>query len=186
MDTVYDKEYYDTQLGDIPCYPGEPTWEKHFEELSDEIAILRPRSVIEFGCSFGMLVYYLREKHRIDAVGYDISEYAIANAKSEHCHLGDVICPPNEAFSRRWDMAVCIEVLEHLWPKEAKRSIANLCRLAPVVLFSSDPDDTETESHKTVLSIHEWDGLFSRHRFRPVPTALVKKVSPQARLYVRT
>lgn len=185
MVTNYDKEYYDTQLGDVPCYPGEPTWEAHFENAADEIAKLQPMTVIEFGCSFGMLIHYLREKHGISAVGYDISEYAIRNAVSEYCYIGDVSSPPKEVFRRKWDLAICIEVLEHLKPGRAKMALANLCKLSDVVLFSSDPYDRETDSHINVHSISEWDRMFACHSMKPIPIGVTKSISSHARMYMR-
>ena len=178
---IYDKEYYETQLGPIPCYPGQPDWEKHWEALAKEIARLNPRHVIEAGCAFGMLVKHLRARG-VDATGFDVSEYAIGMADSIYCTLGDV--RTFEVGFRR-DLAICIEILEHLEYGDVLVAIENLCRMSDVILFSSDPEDDETESHLTVLSINEWDDLFAEHGYMPVPSTVAIMVSEHARMYMK-
>lgn len=177
----YDKQYYETQLGPIPCYPGQPDWEEHWERVAEGIAAMNPtpRRVIEVGCAFGMLVRHLRNRD-IRAVGFDVSEYAIGLAP-EYCYVGDILSPPALG---RFDLAVCIEVLEHLEDR-VPLAVANLCRMSNVILFSSTADDTDTESHCTVLSLAEWDGLFEAHGYHPYPHPVRELISHHARLYRR-
>ncbi len=82
--------------------------------IIDTMGIRRDERVLDFGCAKGFTVRALRMLHR-DAVGIDISEYAISQCPpevSDHCAL----VPDLRAFSgvNRFHHAVAKDVLEHV------------------------------------------------------------------------
>jgi len=70
-----------------------------------------------------------------------------------------------DPFPRKYDLIVSIEVLEHLPPEDAERSVANLCASTDDVLFSSTPYDYKEASHFNVQPVEYWAELFAKEGF---------------------
>src|SRR5437868_9639087 len=78
----YGPEYYEKHLG--PPYKREqPEWLEFFGRIADEIiSRVNPRTVLDVGCAKGFLVECLRDRG-VDAFGFDISDYAIGEIRSD-------------------------------------------------------------------------------------------------------
>lgn len=166
----YDKDYYQEYDGQGP-YTAE-TWLPFFRHIAKSIvADSSPTTTIEFGCAKGFLVQALREIG-VDSWGIDWSTHAIESAEPvarPYCTVGDV----REKLDLRFDVAICMEVLEHLDAVDASRAVATLAASANIVYFSSNPDeDFPSESHINVQAGEYWEELFDR-------TGMVNDVSTQ-------
>jgi SAM-dependent methyltransferase len=162
----YDANYFQHGCG-IP-YERNEHWQKFFAEIAEAIVQrIAPHSVLDAGCAMGFLVEALRQRG-VEAWGLDISEYAISKVHPNmqpFCALGLVTDP----LSRRYDLIVCIEVLEHLIPREAERAVVNFCQHSDDLLFSSTPLDYKEVTHCNVQPPEHWTELFAReHFFRDV------------------
>ena len=164
----YDENYFLHEIGDMdePYVRDNPVWKAIFARIAQAIVTeLAPKSVLDAGCGIGFLVGALRERG-VEAFGLDISEYAIANAADEvrpFCEIASI----TDELTRRYDLIVCMEVLEHLPPHLAPRAVDNLTSHTDVVLFSSTPDDFRESTHLNVQPTEYWAGLFgSRDFFR--------------------
>lgn len=150
--------------GDTPCRRDAPAWVQFFGYLAERVVQeLAPRTVLDAGCSIGMLVEALRDRG-VDAWGFDFSDYAIGQVREDirpYCWLGSITQP----FERDYDLITCIEVLEHLPPDEVEAAVANLTAHTNQVLFSSTPDDYHEPTHLNVQPSDYWAGLFARHNF---------------------
>jgi cyclopropane fatty-acyl-phospholipid synthase-like methyltransferase len=119
--------------------------------------------VLDAGCAIGLLVEALRERG-VDARGIDISSFAIEAVPAvirPYCRQGSIAEPLGERF----DLIVCIEVLEHMSAEDADRAIANFAAHADDVLFSSTPFDYREPTHVNVRMPEEWAEAFARHGF---------------------
>lgn len=158
----YGSYYYNCCFG-VP-YERSDIWFRQFRWVAERIATdIAPRSVLDAGCAIGLLVETLGERG-IEAEGFDVSEYAVAQAHEsirEKVRVGSIL----EPFGRRYDLIVTIEVLEHLKPHEAEQAIANLCAHSDDVLFSSTPSDFKEASHFNVQPPEYWAELFARNGF---------------------
>jgi len=164
----YDEDYFLHRIGDMdePYVRDNPTWKAIFARVAQAIVTeLSPKSVLDAGCGIGFLVQALRER-QVEAVGIDISEYAIANAAEEirpFCEVASV----TDELTRRYDLIVCMEVLEHLPAQLGAQAVENFTRHTDAVLFSSTPDDFREPMHLNVQPTEYWAGLFgSRDFFR--------------------
>jgi SAM-dependent methyltransferase len=122
-----------------------------------------PQTVFAVGCAKGFLVEALRDRS-VQAFGLDISPYAISQVREDlrlYCWVGSAL----DLFPQRYDLIVCIEVLEHLSRPDAESAVATLCRYADDVLFSSTPDDLTEPTHVTVQPVEYWAELFAHHGF---------------------
>ena len=105
------------------------------------------QSVVDVGCGAGWWLNVCRENGIEDIFGIDGNWIA-----------DDQVEPPKDRFLRRelestydldrqFDLAICMEVAEHLSADSAPRLIAELCKLAPIVLFSASVPHQEGPGH---------------------------------------
>lgn len=157
---LFDANYYATGCGQP--YVRNEAFMGFFGAVAERIvAEIAPASALDAGCALGMLVEQLRARG-VDAEGVDISAFAIAGAHPsvrEHVRVGSVAAP----FGRRYDLIVCIEVLEHMPRAEAEAAVANFCAHSDDVLFSSSPHDYKEATHFNVNPPEHWAALFARH-----------------------
>lgn len=92
---------------------------------------LVPRRVIDVGCGEGWWAAEFA-RHGCDVLGIDGGPDAAAGIRYGQADLADPL--PHLGL---FDLAVCLEVAEHLPPERADSFVADLCGLAPAVVFSA-------------------------------------------------
>ena len=158
---LYDKTYFDTSCG--TPYTREnfiPFFRKIASNIKEKI---NPASVIDVGCAKGFLVECLRDLS-IDAYGFDISNYALSEVRDDlkkYCVHKSILEKPQ----KKYDLAVCIEILEHLKPELAEKAVKNLCTYSDDILFSSTPSDKDEKTHYNVQPHEYWIELFAQNNF---------------------
>ena len=161
-DNLYDANYFAASCGRPYCRDEE--WLRFFGSIADHIVRdIGSSTVLDAGCAMGFLVEALRQRG-VEAFGVDVSEYAIQNVYPDiqsYCWVGSVIDP----FPQRYELIVCIEVLEHLRHHDAKEAVENLCCYTDDILFSSTPLDYKEATHVNVQPSEYWVELFARHGF---------------------
>lgn len=163
---AFDAYYYAHSCG--RPYARDAEWLRFFGTVADRIKAdvftattpdRQPR-VLDAGCAIGLLVEALVERG-IDARGIDISDYAVSQAAPavrDRVRVGSLTTP----LAERYDLIVCIEVLEHMAPEEAGVALANLCAHTNDVLFSSSPTDFGETTHVNVQPPEAWAEAFAR------------------------
>ncbi len=178
----YGRYYYRHDCG-IP-YERNDHWLQFFGKIADGIVRdLRPASVLDAGCAMGFLVEALRERG-VDAWGVDISDYAIEQVDEsvrDYCSVASL----SEPISRRYDLIVSIEVLEHIPATETSAAIANLCGATDRVLLSTTPYDYSEATHHNVLPPEAWAAAFAHEGFLREVERDFSYVTPWAALYTR-
>lgn len=142
-------------------YARDAEWLAFFDRIADRITVDFPGArVLDAGCAWGLLVDALRTRGH-HAEGIDLSGYAISQvspASAPFCRQGSIA----EPFGTRYDLIVCMEVVEHMPPDEADRAIANLASHTDAVLFSSSPFDLREPTHQSVRPSEGWAEAFAR------------------------
>jgi SAM-dependent methyltransferase len=166
--THFDAHYYAHCCGQPYC--RNEHWLTFFGAIADRIeseilpaSSTPPPRVLDAGCALGLLVEALRTRG-LDAEGIDVSEYAIQQAHESvrpYCRVGSAA----DELDGRYDLIVCIEVLEHMPPEQAEAAVANFCRHTGDVLFSSSATDYGEATHVNVHPPEHWAELFARHGF---------------------
>jgi SAM-dependent methyltransferase len=159
---AYNLFYYGNCCGED--YVRTEIWLDRFRHYVGYIQnAINPKTVLDAGCAKGFLVEALREKG-VDAHGIDLSEYAIENSHPSvrpYLTIQSLTTP----ISRRYDLVVTIEVLEHLPRIEAEKAIQNICSCTSDVIFSSSPFDYAEPTHINVHPPEYWATLFARFGF---------------------
>jgi SAM-dependent methyltransferase len=179
----YDERYFQTGLG-LPYNESEPHWARFFGDVADHIvAQLAPRSVLDAGCAKGFLVAALARRG-VDAVGVDVSEYAVA-AAVEGAQGRLRIQSLTEDLGGRWDLVTCIEVLEHMTPSDTQLAIDRICATTDRVLLSSTPHDFVEPSHVNVRPVSTWVSWFAARGFFRRTDLDLSFLSPWALVFER-
>ena len=145
-------------------YERDEEWLRFFEGIAKRIvADINPRTALDAGCAMGFLVEGLR-KYGVESYGIDISEYAIEKVHpsiKDFCWRGSITDP----LPQRYDLIICIEVLEHLKPSQTETAIEILCHHADDLLFSSTPFDYKEVTHFNVRPPEYWAELFAKQGY---------------------
>ncbi len=159
---LYDEYYFKHSCG--PPYERNERWLQFFGGIAEEIVKrIRPRTVLDAGCAMGMLVEALRDRG-VEAFGIDISEYALSRVRDDirpYCSYASIL----DALPQKYDLIVCIEVLEHLSAADAGHAIANMCKYSDDILFSSTPLDYREVTHFNIQPPEYWVKLFAYQGF---------------------
>jgi len=120
-----------------------------------------PRSVLDLGCGTGgYLIEFWSAKAGV--LGVDSCPNAGALLPQ-----GAFICYDIADFEpgRKYDMALCIEVAEHLQPELSDQLVSALCASADRIVFSAAPPGQGGINHINCRPMAEWLGMFSNHNF---------------------
>lgn len=132
------------------------------------LQFLSPRSVVDLGCGEGTWLSVFREHSVTDVCGVD-GDYV------DRSRLGipaDSFLPHDLTqplrLPRRYDLALSLEVAEHLPADCANTIIESLVLLAPVVLFSAAAPYQGGAEHVNEQWPAYWAERFAAHDFLPV------------------
>ena len=128
---------------------------------------VRPATAIDVGCGVGPWTRVLLDAG-VDAVGVDgdYVDRAQLEIPAERFLAADLESP-RWGIDRSFDLAISLEVAEHLSPAAGPGFVASLTRLAPVVLFSAAVPWQGGEAHLNERWQSFWAAEFARHGFAP-------------------
>lgn len=128
---------------------------------------VRPQRVIDFGCGRGTWLSVFRdlgvEIKGVDGDYVDRASLLIDESCFEACDLAR-IAPRFGEF----DLALCLEVAEHLAPAAGELLVSTLTKTAPVVLFSAAPPGQGGTHHVNEQWPWYWEALFRAQGFSRV------------------
>lgn len=124
--------------------------------------------VIDVGCGEGWWAREFRDRG-CHVLGLDSAPDAGAALEDEQyrwCLLDrPFVVGTCSDLAGRWDLAVSLEVAEHLPPERGPSFVADLCRLAPLVLFSAAIPGQRGTDHINERWPDYWAGLFEDHGY---------------------
>ncbi|MDE1874947.1 MAG: methyltransferase domain-containing protein [Patescibacteria group bacterium] len=130
--------------------------------------MLSPRSVIDIGCGTGLWLKAFSERGASDIFGVDGSWVK-----------DDMLVIPKDRFKavdiekpftvgRTADLAVCLEVAEHVPASSAESLVAAIVASAPVALFSAAIPLQGGSHHVNEQWPVYWQAIFAKHGYVPV------------------
>jgi SAM-dependent methyltransferase len=128
-------------------------------------------TVIDVGCGEGwwtvaFATHSDRIRERGIAVGVDLDPPLVEGVVGAAFHSADLRRPLHEQDTfAKFDMAVSLEVAEHLPPERAEGFVADLCTLADVVVFSAAIPGQGGTGHLNEQWPGYWADLFAAHGY---------------------
>jgi SAM-dependent methyltransferase len=132
--------------------------------------LVQPRSVVDVGCGDGTWLSVFAEHGITDFIGVDgewVDEKLLRISK-DHFLAADLTKPLR--MDRKFDLAISLEVAEHLPEQCAEVFVNSLVSLSPVVLFSAAIPFQGGTNHVNEQWQNYWASIFSKHDFVPVDT----------------
>jgi SAM-dependent methyltransferase len=130
--------------------------------------LVRPNSVVDIGCGIGIWLSVFKEYGVQKITGVDgpwVDQKLLAIPK-EHFIAKDI----SEEFSLdiKADLAICLEMAEHVPASVAENLVRMLTSIAPVVLFSAAIPHQGGSGHVNEQWPEYWAALFKKNGFIPV------------------
>ena len=132
------------------------------------LELVDARSVVDVGCGVGTWLSVFEGQGVGDALGID-GDYVPRDRleiPAEHFRPADLTRPLQA--DRRFDLAVSLEVAEHLPPATSEQFVASLTSLADLVLFSAAIPRQHGSGHVNERWQSWWAERFAEHGFLAV------------------
>lgn len=129
-------------------------------------SIVRPRSVVDVGCGVGSWLVAFRESGVERILGLDGKHVDSTWLLIPREYFRTVDLSQPFRLDAQFDLAVCLEVAEHLPTSSASVLVESLVRLAPVILFSAAIPLQGGTHHVNEQWPEYWQRLFQEHDYR--------------------
>lgn len=159
---VYDNRFYDSQ--------------KSLSLSSAEVVVplvcsmLRPSSVVDFGCGVGTWLKVFMEQGVTDAQGLELSTLSDDHylIPPEKVLTGVNFGSQSLDISGTSDLAVCLEVGEHIDAKFSSILVENLTKTSDLVLFSAAIPGQTGVQHVNEQPLSYWRDLFEERGYQEI------------------
>ncbi|HEY8005334.1 MAG TPA: methyltransferase domain-containing protein [Methylocella sp.] len=131
-------------------------------------ALTNPKSVVDFGCGVGTWLATAKRlgaEHCLGLEGAWVKTQTLAAADLEIRETG---LEQPVSLQERYDLAISLEVAEHLAPERADSFVADLCRASNVVLFSAAIPGQDGDGHQNEQWPSYWAERFLRLGYMPL------------------
>jgi SAM-dependent methyltransferase len=132
------------------------------------LAHVQPRSVVDVGCGIGTWLRAFQEAGVTDVDGYDGDYVDQATLMIDRSRFHPADLRGAWQLPRRYDLAVSLEVAEHLPRQDAEAFVRRLTNAAPMVLFSAAIPGQGGTGHLNEQWQDYWRALFRDEDFLPV------------------
>jgi SAM-dependent methyltransferase len=132
------------------------------------LRLVQPKSIVDVGCGDGTWLSVFREMGVSDVFGLDgdYLDRRQLQIPQDQFRATDLSSP--FGLSRSFDLAISLEVAEHLPPQSAEGFVGSLTQLAPVVLFSAAIPGQGGTQHLNEQWPDYWVTLFKAHNYLPI------------------
>ncbi|HEY0834832.1 MAG TPA: methyltransferase domain-containing protein [Azospirillum sp.] len=158
-----------TAVYDEKFYEGQRSGSRHSSRIILGIAkdLFAPRSIVDIGCGSGAWLRSAQEMGIPDLNGVDgaWSRPQHADAQGIAFHYAD-LSTGDVDLGRRFDLALSVEVAEHLRPEVSDRFVDTLTRLSDRVLFSAAIPHQGGMNHVAERWQSDWAQRFLRRGYR--------------------
>jgi SAM-dependent methyltransferase len=137
-------------------------------------SVVSPRSMLDVGCGLGSWLSVANELGVKDYLGID----------GEHVDVSKLFILPDKLFKhdltrpirleRKFDLAICLEVAEHLPESASDTLLKTLVDHSDIILFSAAVPGQGGQNHLNEKSLSFWASKFSKHEY-----ALYDFIRPQ-------
>ena len=157
-DWIYDAEFYETSVEG----PARRSAARIAATIADD---LKPTTVIDVGCGTGALLTALRDRG-CRVCGLEYADAALAHCRARRLDVEKFDLENDEyRADRSFDVAISMEVAEHLPRQAADRYVQLLTRIAPVIVFSAASPGQGGADHVNEQPASYWIAKFGERGF---------------------
>jgi SAM-dependent methyltransferase len=131
--------------------------------------VFQPKSVVDVGCGVGYWLKVWKDSFSVQDIqgieGPYVTEVMLKIPK-EYVVFQDLKQPLQ--VKRKFDLAMSLEVAEHLPPSHAEDFVRSLTELSDIILFSAAIEGQEGTFHHNEQMPEYWYRLFAAHGYVPV------------------
>lgn len=134
--------------------------------------LIHPKSVVDVGCGSGAWLSVFKNKYNCNILGID----------GEYVNINNTLLSDNEFLPHnlekkidiiqinhdKFDLAISLEVAEHLSPSRAEGFVEDLTKLSDAILFSAAIPLQGGVNHINERPITYWVDLFQKKGFVPI------------------
>lgn len=155
----YERDYYQTR--DAATRPVARAVTGRLLDLLPPV-----RSAVDFGCGVGAWLAALREQGAERVLGLDGDWVSRDLLAIEAAEFRPARLEQPQELGERFDLAISLEVAEHLPPEASAGFVENLTRAADLVLFSAAIPGQAGTRHVNLRWQSEWQALFRQRGYR--------------------
>jgi SAM-dependent methyltransferase len=130
------------------------------------LEIIKPKSVIDVGCGTGTWLKAFQENGVIDIRGIDGDYVDRSKLVIDSRYFTPMDLRKPLEIEKHFDLAISLEVAEHLPTKVNRQFVKTLVSVAPIVLFSAAIPGQGGEDHRNTQWPQYWSALFAGHGYR--------------------
>lgn len=132
------------------------------------IDIIKPKSVVDVGCGLGSFLKVFKDLGVHDILGLDgdwvslelLRKYIDAEKEFSKVDLGKPF-----SLNRKFDLAISLEVAEHIDVSSADIFVKNLTQLSDAVFFSAAIPNQGGQNHINEQNVSYWEKKFMENEF---------------------
>ena len=158
MPSIYDKEFYDRI--------GGPSLRSARIIAPFVVDIVKPRNIIDFGCGAGSWLKAFAEcdgVKEIQGLEFGDIEHSTLFIDQEKIKKFDLTRRYNSP--QRYDLAISLEVAEHVAEEFAPTIVNSLVSASDIVLFSAAIPNQAGRNHVNLQFPSYWAKLFAKHNY---------------------
>jgi hypothetical protein len=128
--------------------------------------LTHPNSVVDIGCGRGAWLAQFKAEgvERILGLDGEYQKQSMLRFPAE-CFRPTDLGSKFEIPPGKYELAVCLEVAEHLPPVHSRHVVGQLTKAAPSVLFSAAPPGQGGEGHINCRPLSDWRKIFEEFGF---------------------
>jgi SAM-dependent methyltransferase len=124
-----------------------------------------PSSVVDVGCGIGTFLAAFKDAGVNDLLGLDGNWVNKSQLCIDEKYFTEIDLESPIDLERRFDIAVCLEVAEHLSPGSADKLVQTLCSASDLIIFSAALPGQGGENHLNEQLAEYWQEKFLCHDF---------------------
>lgn len=159
-ENIYDEKFFSKQMN------GSYLSAKYL--IGHLLTVFKPKSVVDMGCGKGMWLQVFGE-NGIDSLmgidGFCVNKAATVNKPILFLTMD--LNQPIFIQNKKFDLAISLEVAEHLEEKSAQIFIENLISLSDVIMFSAAYTKQGGDRHLNEQKHTYWANIFIKHNYFP-------------------
>jgi len=130
--------------------------------------LVRPKSVVDFGCGVGTWLATAKQLGAERCVGLEGSWVKTQPLADAELDIRDTELEQPVPLDERFDLAMSLEVAEHLRPQRSDSFVADLCKASDVVIFSAAMPGQDGDGHQNEQWPSYWAERFTGNGYMPL------------------